>query len=118
MKTLIVVGGKSFTNGQKFVVGRNDNVDYRLLCPKVSRRHLEVCIDGGQILVRDLDSLNGVYLNGRRVLFEKLDNPGQDDLRLCNAESHLRLHFVVDEPTDEERRQGVVRKFIFLYIVP
>jgi pSer/pThr/pTyr-binding forkhead associated (FHA) protein len=49
------------------VVGRHSHADVRLPLPDVSRRHCRlVCADGGW-QVFDLNSLNGVFVNGEQV---------------------------------------------------
>ena len=49
------------------VIGRHSAADVRLPLPDVSRRHCRlVCADGAWQLI-DLDSLNGVHVNGERV---------------------------------------------------
>jgi pSer/pThr/pTyr-binding forkhead associated (FHA) protein len=35
--------------------------------PKVSRRHATIAATGGGVLLRDEESLNGTWLNGRRL---------------------------------------------------
>lgn len=35
---------------------------------RVSRRHASVAIDGGRVLVRDLGSTNGTFVNGVRTV--------------------------------------------------
>ena len=49
------------------VLGRAADCDYRLRDETVSRRHAEVRPEDGVWVIRDLDSTNGVYVNGRRV---------------------------------------------------
>ena len=46
--------------GKKFIIGRSGHVlvDH----PSVSNTHAELCFDDGRILLRDLNSTNGVYL--------------------------------------------------------
>ena len=49
------------------VIGRHSHADIRLPLPDVSRRHCRlVCADGGWQVV-DLNSLNGVFVNGEKV---------------------------------------------------
>jgi adenylate cyclase len=52
---------------QVLYVGRDPASDLPVLDPGVSRRHAELRADAGSIAVRDLDSRNGTFLNGRRV---------------------------------------------------
>jgi pSer/pThr/pTyr-binding forkhead associated (FHA) protein len=49
------------------VVGRHSGADLRLAYPDVSRRHCRLVFDEGLWRVHDLDSLNGVYVNGERM---------------------------------------------------
>src|SRR6186997_3229115 len=59
---------------QRHVVGREAGaVDLVLKAPAVSRVHAELTRDGKSFLVRDLDSRNGVIVNGRKVKSAKLE---------------------------------------------
>lgn len=51
----------------KCVIGRDAACDLQIPTPSVSRHHCEVVIDGDKVVVRDLDSSNGVFLNESRV---------------------------------------------------
>lgn len=46
--------------GRSFIVGRGGHVVVH--GPSVSNEHAEIKFEGGQILLRDLDSTNGLYL--------------------------------------------------------
>jgi predicted component of type VI protein secretion system len=52
------------------LIGRSDAADIKLRIPKdsISRRHCEFFLDDqGQVCVRDLDSTNGTFLDGRQL---------------------------------------------------
>jgi hypothetical protein len=49
------------------VLGRSRRCDIVLTDPNVSRQHAEVRREGGEFVVRDLDSTNGLRVNGRVV---------------------------------------------------
>jgi predicted component of type VI protein secretion system len=49
------------------LVGRHSEADVRLPLPDVSRRHCRFTFGDGQWALRDLNSLNGVFLNDERV---------------------------------------------------
>jgi predicted component of type VI protein secretion system len=49
------------------VIGRHTGVDVRLPLPDVSRRHCRFVYAQGMWQIFDLDSLNGVFVNGERV---------------------------------------------------
>lgn len=51
----------------KIVVGRDPTCDLSEADPLLSRRHAEFAIAGDDIVVRDLGSRNGIYVNGARI---------------------------------------------------
>ena len=59
------------------VLGRAADCGYRLLDDTVSRHHAKVECEGGVWVISDLDSTNGVYVNGRRIWRAAL-HPGDD----------------------------------------
>ena len=48
------------------VIGRDGGCDVRLDDPLVSRRHAVVVTSAGHTFIEDLDSANGLFLNGDR----------------------------------------------------
>jgi predicted component of type VI protein secretion system len=48
------------------VIGRDEGADVQLTDPWVSHRHFEVDQVGDALVVRDLDSRNGIFMHGRR----------------------------------------------------
>src|SRR4051794_16347569 len=69
--SLTVDGTKHELEG-KAVIGRSKDSDIQLADPNVSRHHAEVRQEGGAYWVVDLDSTNGMEVNGRRVKRAKL----------------------------------------------
>jgi len=59
----------------KTVLGREANCDISIPVEHLSRRHVEFEIKGGKLLIRDLDSSNGTFLNGNRIT-ESYAKPG------------------------------------------
>jgi pSer/pThr/pTyr-binding forkhead associated (FHA) protein len=49
------------------LVGRHSDVELRLAYPDVSRRHCRLVYADGVWQVQDLDSLNGLFVNGERM---------------------------------------------------
>ncbi len=62
-------GGESYDlrTGALLVVGRGLGADIPLGDPTISRRHASLERAGEQVIVRDLGSSNGTFVNGRRV---------------------------------------------------
>ena len=50
-----------------FVVGRREDAALSLNCKTVSAQHAEITEAGGSLVLRDLGSTNGTYVNGRRI---------------------------------------------------
>lgn len=49
------------------VIGRRHSCDLCIPLMSVSKKHCQLNHDGGVLKIRDLDSSNGTYLNGKRV---------------------------------------------------
>jgi len=56
------------------VLGRSKDSDIQIEDANVSRRHAELRQEGTAYWIVDLDSTNGIEINGRRVKRAKLDN--------------------------------------------
>ena len=55
-----------------FVIGRDKSAKVRIPAPAVSRNHCELLEDDEELIVRDLGSSNGTYVNGARVTEREL----------------------------------------------
>ena len=77
-RALITLDGKTFVLDQpRAVVGRSRRCDFVLEDPNVSRRHFELQQRGPEWFVVDLESTNGIEVNGRRVPSARLE-PGDE----------------------------------------
>lgn len=70
---LQVVRGRSATTTLRLAegitsLGRHDDCIIRIKSSQVSRRHCELFDSDGTLMVRDLGSSNGTFVNGKRVL--------------------------------------------------
>lgn len=70
-----------------FVIGRGEGADLVLNDPGISRKH--ACLDekNGKLVVRDLDSLNGIFVNNNRTREYAL----QDGDRVSMGSHHLQV---------------------------
>jgi pSer/pThr/pTyr-binding forkhead associated (FHA) protein len=68
---LVVVGGESqeaeYSLQLPTIVGRSRGADLRLQHPLVSRKHCEFFEQGGRLMIRDLNSLNGTFVGDARI---------------------------------------------------
>ena len=85
---LRIVGGTS--NGQeipvtsaKISLGRDEVADYRLTSELVSRSHCEIQVLSEEVVVTDLNSRNGTFVNGVRLQGKQSIKSG-DSLRIGN----------------------------------
>ena len=78
---LVVVGGDAKTTELSLklpsIIGRGRGMAVVLPHPLVSRQHCELYESGGQLMVRDLGSLNGTFVNNERITDSLL---GPDEL--------------------------------------
>jgi len=58
------------------IVGRRQDCDLRIKSAEISRRHCLLSIHDGYVSIEDLDSVNGTFLNGRRVVGKQTVRPG------------------------------------------
>src|SRR5947209_8079186 len=99
--------GKSFpvTGTGPVVIGRGHKTATQLADAHVSRVHCEVKLEGGKVLVADLDSAGGTFVNGARVRQQPLQ-PG-DVIQV--GHTRLRLEKEGAAPEQPRRQTGVVR---------
>jgi pSer/pThr/pTyr-binding forkhead associated (FHA) protein len=64
---LAVAGRRHQLGERQTVLGRSRECDITLSDPNVSRRHAEVRHENGSYWIVDLDSTNGVEVNGKRT---------------------------------------------------
>ncbi len=78
---LIVVGGKTSKGSvdvkSPMVIGRSRKATLTIAHPMISRRHCELFESDGLLMVRDMDSLNGTLIDGRRIKQAPLPPQGE-----------------------------------------
>ncbi|MCV7057692.1 FHA domain-containing protein [Mycolicibacterium gilvum] len=77
----------TFAAGNDVVVGRDLRADVRIAHPLISRAHLVLRFDQGRWIAIDNGSLNGMYVNGRRVPAADISDGGQ--LHIGNPDGPL-----------------------------
>ena len=60
----------------KTTVGRLEDNAFQIPEQSVSSHHCELLLKGSDVIVRDLNSTNGTYINGEKIS-EKVLKPGQ-----------------------------------------
>jgi pSer/pThr/pTyr-binding forkhead associated (FHA) protein len=90
------------------LLGRQSDADLRMPQPDVSRQHCRFQFTGESWQIVDLNSLNGVFVNGARVRRLAIIYPG-DQIRICGIELGVEkpLAGVVDGPSEALRSISV-----------
>jgi pSer/pThr/pTyr-binding forkhead associated (FHA) protein len=86
----------------KCLIGRSDECHLRPKSEAISRRHCVVFIKDGQVMVRDLGSKNGTYVNGKRVSEDVVVKSG-DEVHF----GPLGFELVVDHTLGGEKQPKV-----------
>ena len=71
----------------KTTIGRLEDNTFQIPEQSVSSHHCEVLLKGSDVLIKDLNSTNGTYINGEKIT-DKILKPGQI-LRLGQIEVRL-----------------------------
>lgn len=98
-----------------YVIGRGTECDLVLNGKGISRKHAEVVFQSGRFVINDLQSLNGIKVNGykvNRVILEEGDtiklgeasltfSSGKDDIPSGKKKSLFNKKAQLDTPTDD-----------------
>ncbi len=99
---LFVVGGDSKQSEIELrlptVIGRGHEVDLTVPHALVSRRHTEIFEKDGRLFVRDLGSLNGTFVNNKRI---DTDHPLDPDQLLTLGTVTFRANYKIVDRANE-----------------
>jgi pSer/pThr/pTyr-binding forkhead associated (FHA) protein len=84
-------------NVDRTTIGRVEDNTFQIADPSVSSHHCEVHLRGSEILIRDLNSTNGSFINGEKIT-ETILKPGQT-LRLGQVELKLEAEGAAAAPS-------------------
>jgi FHA domain len=80
--------GRSFElKADRSTVGRLEDNNFQIPAPSVSSHHCEVLLRGNDVVIKDLDSTNGTFINGEQVT-EQVLQVGQT-VRFGSIEARL-----------------------------
>ena len=74
------VGESFFPSGERTLIGRSPECDIFLDDVTVSRRHAELLRDGDRFTISDLGSLNGTFVNKKRI--ESIQLEDDDEVQI------------------------------------
>lgn len=65
--------GRSFElKAERSTVGRLEDNNFQIPAPSVSSHHCELLLKGNDVVVKDLDSTNGTFINGEQITEQTL----------------------------------------------
>ena len=88
-------------------IGRNAANDFTIEDPSVSGRHCQIIVDEDSVLIKDLGSTNGTFVNGKLV--EEAHMEPNESVRLGNVELLFQVEAPEPSPTrfSEDLRDDV-----------
>ncbi|HEY6561851.1 MAG TPA: FHA domain-containing protein [Polyangiaceae bacterium] len=105
---------KDFEVTGRFLIGRGNDCQLALNDPLVSRAHAVVSLQGGTVVLEDLDSRNGVRVNGQRIERirtlahgDRIGIGGQELILIRDRDQ--RMDTQVQHPTQRLESLGVLR---------
>src|SRR4051794_3983747 len=80
---LVVIRGRSASNAVKLqdgvtLAGRQEDCHLRVRSSQVSRKHCELFEKHGLLLVKDLNSPKGTFVNGKKIEGQRVMEPGDE----------------------------------------
>ena len=82
---LLFNGQRYRIDKEKFIIGRgSQQTDLTIRDGNISRKHCAVIFRGGQYVIKDLDSTNGIEYNGKRIEHKRVEEG--DTFYLCDYE--------------------------------
>lgn len=123
--------GKTYPLRGTTTIGRHSDCHICINTEGVSRRHLQIDADATGLVIKDLDSSNGTYVNGEKIDSRELqvgdeiriDNirflvqtPGMGDPTL-DAGKKKPVKPVVSDDSEEEPSSGAVKWLITLIVL-
>lgn len=101
MPSLVVIEGQAAGSQCLLIepivsVGRDDTCNFQVLDPLVSRKHLQVRLDGGtgKHVVGDYRSAHGTFVNGKQILIDTVLHDG-DRVKIGNT---TLVYLIGDHP--------------------
>jgi len=115
----------SASGGTQVLIGRQQDCALAIDSPLVSRQHARLTVVGGQWQLEDLGSINGSFVNGRRIREPVVLNVGDrvgiatflyrftgDGLRADGQEGRVRIEALGITKTVKDRSNGQSRKLL------
>ncbi|MCI0744754.1 MAG: FHA domain-containing protein [Verrucomicrobia subdivision 3 bacterium] len=86
---------------EKTTVGRGEQNTLTIHDPSLSSTHCEILVNGPEVIVRDLNSSNGTYVDGAELRNQQCQVKAGQTIRFGSVEARLELDPEQDERFDE-----------------
>ena len=93
----------------KTTIGRVDDNTFPIAEPSVSSHHCEILLRGADVVVHDLNSTNGTFINGNQITGEAVLKPGQV-LKLGQIELKLEVEGAASAPSAPAPASAATKK--------
>lgn len=99
------LGGKKFDIRLAALVGRAKECDIRLGEAHLSRRHARLTVTDKGLLIEDLDSANGTFINGRRI--QQATVRSGDEVSFDTLKFRIKQHATAGEGDETRIRPAI-----------
>ena len=90
-------------SGEKFLIGRSESCQLRPKSESVSRKHCIIVLKDNRVLIQDLKSRNGTYVNDKRLPTDKAKVlSGGDKLRVGKLDFEVVIEHGLQAPKKPE----------------
>ncbi len=96
---LIAADGTEFELSGEMSIGRSDDCDITVNDSRVSRKHARIAVENGKVVLEDLGSANGTYINGQRLEGQQELSSG-DGIAFDNAQFTFQVGDAPSEPEE------------------
>ena len=96
-------GREISVSGDKFLIGRSESCQLRPKSESVSRKHCIIVLKDNRVLIQDLKSRNGTYVNDKRLPTDKAKVlVGGDQLRVGKLDFQVLIEHGLQAPKKPE----------------
>ena len=87
---LIYSGEITELNHGIYTIGRGENMSLQIPDSGVSRKHLQIVVNEDEILIEDLNSTNGTFINGKQINAYRITEPVSINLGSSKIEIRIK----------------------------
>ncbi len=101
-----LVTEKTLSSGKLLLVGRGKNVDLQINHSHISNQHIKVSLNEQSVKITDLNSTNGSFINGERIIGSIFLNKSGT---VFLADPKLSIQLKINLPLSSAKKQGILK---------